>query len=274
MAKKASRRDVMKGVLRAGAYTAPVVLSVARPIVAAAQVTGMPTVTATPARPPGTPGVGGVVFNLIPTSGPRNQLFSFAASGLVPNARYDLRQLSAPGFPFPLILGTVTTTARGAVGFSVVASTFSAAGMYVVGIAPTGTTGVVAQFTTTVTPTGSLPTVPAILVSPTSGPAGTAFAFVAVGLLGFTRYDALLIASPMGMNTRIITETTIVSGQFDFFFDSSAFPAGTYTFGTARSGTGVVVAQVSVTLTTSGSATVAAMPMGGIESGPDFTLGG
>ncbi len=255
---KASRRDIIKGAIKAGVYVAPMVTLVAKPILAAAQVVTGPM---------------GIRFAVIPIIGPRNQLFSFAASGLTPNARYNIVRISGPGGLGLSIRGTVTATAGGAVGFSVYAGTFDPAGTYAVGITLAGTTNIVVQFTTTVTATGNPPSVPGILVNPTSGPSGTAFAFVAVGLIGSTRYDALLLSSPSGATARIVTETTIGSGQFDFFFDSTASPAGTYRFGAARSGTNVVAAQTSIILTTSASINPASSTLIERESGARFPLG-
>jgi len=235
---QATRRDVIKGSLKAGVYAAPVVLSAAVPIVALA-----------------VSGPGGQVLNVAPASGPLGTVFSFAGSRFTPNATYDVVRVAAPaGTPTTGVIVTVTASSLGTFSFSVSVSPLLSAGTYVVGIAPTGTMNILVQLAFTVT-AGALPATPTLSVAPASGPVGTAFAFQASGLTSGTSYTVGTTSAPAGVATGTIgTVTAPASGQAIFSLIGGT--AGTYVVAITVTGSATVLTQVSVTVTGAGSRAV------------------
>jgi len=231
----ATRRDVLKGALKTGAYAAPVIVMGAIPMAVGA-VTA-PTMTPVPTGPR--------VF-VAPTSGPAGTTFAIAGTGFPVSTTLEIRLISGPvaAATFP-----VTTSATGV--FFTTFTVGNALGTRVLAVEPVGTTNVLAQFSLVET-TGTLPTTPVLTANPTSAPVGTNFAFYAAGLTPNTTYDVRVISAPTGnvSNVVLTTLTADALGQIPFGLNTSinGFP-GTTVLGIAPRGTTTILAQAAVTAT-------------------------
>ncbi len=232
----ATRREVIKGALKAGAYAAPVIVAGTIPMAVGA-VTPAPTMTPVPAGPR--------VF-VAPASGPANTTFAIAGSGFPVSTTLEVRLVSGP---VSAATFTVTTSATGA--FFTTFTVGTALGTRVLAVEPVGTTNVLAQFSLVET-AGTMPTTPVLTANPTSAPVGTLFAFYAAGLTANTTYDVRVISAPAGIasNVVLLTLTTDALGQVPFGLNITATGvAGTYVLGIAPRGTTTILAQAAVTAT-------------------------
>lgn len=251
MASQASRRDVIKGALRASAYASPAVVAVIRPLAVSAQVT-RPTATSVPTATVVVPA--GPRVNVATATILAGGLIVVAGAGFPATTPVAFRQVSGANGVMNAVYGTTTTSATGTFTFSIPVANPVAAGTYVFGFPPSGTTNDLAQITVMFM-NGALPTMPVLVVSPASGPAGTNFALLAQGLTAGTRYDLRITAGPTGITPGIIAGGTNVAalagGQIGFAYDSTGNPAGTYTIGVVPTGTMTVLAQATFTVTSS-----------------------
>ncbi len=266
----ATRRDVIKGALKTGAYIAPVIAAGVIPMAVGAVTpapTMMPTMTPVP--------VGPAVF-VAPTSGGTGVLFAVAGSRFPANTSLEVRLIAAPtGITLGTVFSRVSSSATGTFFINLDGNT--RVGTFVFAVEPVGTTNVLAQFTVVVT-TGTLPLAPVLTANPTSGPVGTNFAFNASGLTPFGSYNLRAISAPPSdpINGTSVSVQANPLGQIAFSLDTSTNAAvGTYVIGITNAANTTILAQASVVTT---SMTGLAVPRAGsasalITAGPSFTIG-